>query len=627
MEDESQRRMREAYLSAKKTGQAGANTGGAHEWSSEQQNKRGENWGGGRKGNQNRNKQWGGGHGGGQREEAFGGPEEINMTVRNFLEDFTTQVTDKRVDELEEMFVKEYSKISDQIYKQKLGKSQRWPSEEEARVYLGQNRNVLMLYRELYYRHLFSKLDKAVTGPERVEAWENYQAIFDKLGKDLEGDANSLLKGMPISWLWDLLDEFVYHYVTYCQFKAKAAQKRAKAVAAATQQGQPPQVDQDFALVVENPAVFDNAEVFYTLKRLISSTNIDVVLRSRKGEQDAPPGTMPTEQAMYLGYFAKIQQLRYHIVLGEYDVALKCAQQLDFGCENAMYYRCPAAHVNLCYYVSFAFFMSGRYSDAVNIISKNLHFVMKLGRFPPLAEMYQLQGKVQDKMMRLLLLCEVFAPDNFYAVPEEIVAQHCNDKYADDVKVFKTWGAKDSLDGDMAGKPYASKLSEWFSIVSPRFVTPLDESAIQQGNVNPLEGHNRQWERFWQMMEEQKYVPMVGNVVRMYTQISIQKLMTLCNFQSEQQCRDVLSVVARKGSQFVIETDQSGQPSLLLPGAPQRCTDVDFTVSESGEVSVKILKPKKDIAAMYIKEIHRLETIAADIEKNEKLAYQARAGA
>eukprot|EP00392_Amoebophrya_sp_AT5.2_P002624 g2629.t1 len=466
MEGADQEEMLKAYMAAKQAGgrdisglelSGGGIGADAGTWQRGQ--KQSDRRDRGDRGDRGNRSNWGGGRGNQQMYHNMEDEnQEIQMTVRNFLEDFAMQVTESRVDDVDDMFVKEYPKVSEAIFRGKHGKNQKMPSLTDALSCLGDNHNVHLLYKELYYRHIFSKMDKAVTVEDRIDAWNNYQQIFERLQKDLTGETSgghSLLKSMPISWLWELLDEFLYHYTTYCHFKAKTAQAKNKS---GNNEQHQAKKDHDYSMVVENKQVFDSGEVFLTLKTLIAETNIDAYLAAMKESGNADGVEILSEQAKFMGYFAKIQQVRFHLMLGEYEPALEVVQQMDFGYANSLYYRSPAAHVSLSYFVAFSLFMSDRFSDCAEVVSKNLQFILKLQRFPPLWEMYQPTGKIQDKMMRILTLAQVFSPDNFYCMPEEQVLGLCMDKYSDDIKILKTWGSKDNpaLDADMNSKPYAS---------------------------------------------------------------------------------------------------------------------------------------------------------------------------
>ena len=63
-----------------------------------------------------------------------------------------------------------------------------------------------MLYKELYYRHIYSKLQPTLE--QRIESWLNYCDIFNLL---LTVDTPLSLE-LPNQWLWDMIDEFIYQF-------------------------------------------------------------------------------------------------------------------------------------------------------------------------------------------------------------------------------------------------------------------------------------------------------------------------------------------------------------------------------------------------------------------------------
>lgn len=64
-----------------------------------------------------------------------------------------------------------------------------------------------LLYNETCGRHSFSKLFASSFNAETaLNSWKNYQMIFETL---IENGLNADLP-IPPSWIWDILDEFVY---------------------------------------------------------------------------------------------------------------------------------------------------------------------------------------------------------------------------------------------------------------------------------------------------------------------------------------------------------------------------------------------------------------------------------
>jgi hypothetical protein len=76
----------------------------------------------------------------------------------------------------------------------------------------------LLLYRELWYRHAYARLSP-LTASHRSESWSNYCDLFSVV---LHGVVNMQL---PNQWLWDMVDEFVYQFQSFCQYRAKLKNK------------------------------------------------------------------------------------------------------------------------------------------------------------------------------------------------------------------------------------------------------------------------------------------------------------------------------------------------------------------------------------------------------------------
>ena len=45
-----------------------------------------------------------------------------------------------------------------------------------------------MLYKELYFRHLYAKLGSNITIEQRIESWDNYTTLFERIFSDDDDD-------------------------------------------------------------------------------------------------------------------------------------------------------------------------------------------------------------------------------------------------------------------------------------------------------------------------------------------------------------------------------------------------------------------------------------------------------
>ncbi len=76
--------------------------------------------------------------------------------------------------------------------------------------------------QEMYFRHLYAIQQPSLEA--RAESWSNYTALF---GVILHGNVNMQL---PNGWLWDMIDEFVYQFQSFAQYRGKLSQKSADEV-------------------------------------------------------------------------------------------------------------------------------------------------------------------------------------------------------------------------------------------------------------------------------------------------------------------------------------------------------------------------------------------------------------
>jgi len=85
---------------------------------------------------------------------------------------------------------------------------------------------VLVLYKELYFRHIYAKMQPTVD--DKFDSFQNYVDLFNLvLGLDSAEPAFEL----PSTWLWDIVDEFIYQFQTFHLFRNKVADLSAEEIA------------------------------------------------------------------------------------------------------------------------------------------------------------------------------------------------------------------------------------------------------------------------------------------------------------------------------------------------------------------------------------------------------------
>ena len=144
--------------------------------------------------------------------------EHPEITV--FLKYFHSTVASKNVAETLFIYETTFPRFTERYYK-----STSWPSIDAVREAIPEVEDIfLILYRELYYRHMYSKLQSEVTMEHRLASWNNYIDLFEFFNSADEDRPEEWL-ALPNQWLWDMVSEFIYQYRQLCNFRSKLKNK------------------------------------------------------------------------------------------------------------------------------------------------------------------------------------------------------------------------------------------------------------------------------------------------------------------------------------------------------------------------------------------------------------------
>lgn len=143
-------------------------------------------------------------------EESVGYKEVIVVPeiVRTFVVYLYRHIREQNVYEILQLYEVTFNKLSEDYFLQ-----MPWPPAEAVSQYVEDDQVFLLLYKELYFRHLYAKLQPTLE--QRVQSWENYCQLFKVI---LQGNVTMQL---PNNWLWDMVDEFIYQFQSFCQFRSK----------------------------------------------------------------------------------------------------------------------------------------------------------------------------------------------------------------------------------------------------------------------------------------------------------------------------------------------------------------------------------------------------------------------
>jgi translation initiation factor 3 subunit L len=132
--------------------------------------------------------------------------------VKSFVVYLYRYIREKNVYEILQMYEGSFQKLSDRMFK-----NSPWPLVEAIAPYVDNDHVFCLLYRELWFRHVYARLTPTLD--QRIESWDNYCNLFQII---LHGNVNMQL---PNPWLWDMIDEFIYQFQSFCQYRAKLKTK------------------------------------------------------------------------------------------------------------------------------------------------------------------------------------------------------------------------------------------------------------------------------------------------------------------------------------------------------------------------------------------------------------------
>merc|ERR1711939_1171947 len=271
-------------------------------------------------------------------------PEPVKKYIANLYALVYTQPAP--LAEIQQAHDQGWSRLTEKFYQK-----QEWPEAEVIAPLVNGDELFLALYRELYYRHVFARLQPDID--DRFHSYENYCTLFNMI---LNSPGPVPIE-LPIDWLYNIIDEFVYQYASFCLSRSQEQLRATK-----------------------------NGE-----------------------DTDAVAGDYGAIPLYYhLGYFSILGLLRVHVLLGDYSLALGTLDNIELN-KKALFTRVTAAHVAVYYYVGFSYLMMRRYPDAIRAFTHILFFVGRLKHFQRGSQFDQI-NKTADRMYALLAICHALCP-------------------------------------------------------------------------------------------------------------------------------------------------------------------------------------------------------------------------
>ncbi|KAJ6330137.1 hypothetical protein OIU76_008878 [Salix suchowensis] len=385
-------------------------------------------------------------------------PNFVPDSVKSFVTHLYRHIREKNVYEIHQMYETSFQTLSDHLFK-----DTPWPSVDAVANYVDNDHVFCLLYREMWFRHLYARLSPTLK--QRIDSWDNYCSLFQVV---LHGVVNMQL---PNQWLWDMVDEFVYQFQSFCQYRAKMKNK----------------TEQEIALLRQFDQAWNVYGVLNFLQALVEKSSIIQILEHEKEgiEQftatDGYDYSGGSNVLKVLGYFSMVGLLRVHCLLGDYHTGLKCLLPIDIS-QQGVYTSVIGSHIATIYHYGFANLMlrrtptllfplswsillksimpvTLRYVDAIREFNKILLYIYKTKQYHQKSSQYEQILKKNEQMYALLASCLSLCPQ--VKLVDETVNAQLREKYGEKMARMQRYD-------DEAFSLY----DELFSYACPKFITP-----------------------------------------------------------------------------------------------------------------------------------------------------------
>jgi len=480
--------------------------------------------------------------------------------VKQFVSYFYRHIKERNVYDIQGMYETGFNKITEKYFKQSP-----WPMAESIAPLVQHDPLFLVLYKELYFRHIYSKMNPTLE--QRFDSWKNYCDLFNYLLNSNPQDLH-----LPIQWLWDITDEFIYQFQSFSQYRSKLKTKSGEELNA----------------LKNNPQVWNVTTVITILQSLISKSNIVAVLQKEKGESPANHTLL-----QLIGYFSIIGLLRVHCLLGDYYLAAKTIEPIDLQNKQGLFSQVPACHITLYYYIGFVYLMMRRYVDAVKIFSSVLVFISRTKQYHSRSYQYENLMKKNEQMYGLLAICLSLCPQRV----DESVHALLREKYSD--KMTKMQKGDETVYEEL----FTAACPKFINAASPNYTLLLEDPSKYPALNYNQEAVKLQTKLFLSEVKQQSLLPTIRSYLKLYTTIGTQKLADFLE-TDQKTFRTQLLCYKHKTRGLVWN---GGSP---LNGEMASYSDVDFFL-EKDMVHINDTKTQRRYSEFFIRHTEKLLNLSS----------------
>lgn len=487
--------------------------------------------------------------------------------IKNFLTYFQKCINDGNLFEIQNAYENGFNKLTDRFFK-----NSPWPEAEVIMPICGNDQLFLILYKELYFRHIYARVQSGPSLDQRFDSYYNYCNLFNYI---LNAEGPVPLE-LPNQWLWDIIDEFIYQYQSFSQHRCKLSKK----------------ADVEIDTLRANPKIWNVHSVLNVLHSLVDKSNINRQLEvfSSGGDPDSVAGEFG-RHSLYkmLGYFSLVGLLRLHSLLGDYYQALKVLEKVDFN-KKTTYSRVPACQITTYFYVGFAYMMMRRYQDAIRTFSNILLYIQRTKQmFQNRTYLYDQINKQNEQMYTMLAICLVLHPMRI----DESVHSQLREKFSEKMLRMQK--------GDL------TEFEGCFSFACPKFLSPVAPNYDAAPTNFHKEPFQQQLKVFLDEVMQQQLLPTIRSYLKLYTTLPLSKLAAFMEM-SEDELRTHLMCFKHKMKNVVWMKGTSG-----LDGEFQSASEVDFYIDKD-MIHIADTKVARRYGDFFIRQIHKFEELSKSLK-------------
>lgn len=243
---------------------------------------------------------------------------------------------------------------------------------------------------------------------------------------------------MSTQWVCDIVQEFVYQFQGFCQYRSQAASLTSDAI----------------KVLEANRDVWNLPEVVSILKKLIRASK-----NSSTGGKNTPFNAGPF--IAQFGYFATIELARLECLTGDFTASLSTISTIKLSDRSELFVQLPLCHFNVFYHAGVSNLLLRKFSTAADVLSEiilHVSRVLKPGAVGSLRAGLQTQlQRALDKAVALTAIATFLSPGHRL---DDQVKEIVDAKYSD--KIQKLHNAE-SLQ---------KVFTDLFDFSTPKFISP-----------------------------------------------------------------------------------------------------------------------------------------------------------